>query len=239
MPDPARLEAARAAVGYQHLRLDPDRRTAELRRPKMRLDLGGIAKGYALDEALKTIEDYGVSRALVTGGGDMVAGEAPPGRAGWLIEMAPLGGTNAPPARSVLLRRRALATSGDLFQRFEFGGRRYSHIVDPHTGIGLTDHSLVTVMARDGMTADALSTAVSVLGPDAGLRLVERERGAAVHIVRQPGADVEERTSRRFPPRRPPRRKHLRARSSLVQSPPLQQASVHRQRWFFCSAEAG
>jgi FAD:protein FMN transferase len=217
MPEPSRLEAARQAVGFQHLRLDPARRTAALRRPKMRLDLGGIAKGYALQEALETLERHGISRALVTGGGDMVAGDPPPGKAGWQIEIAPLDTTNAPPARMVLLRRQALATSGDLFQRFEFGGQRYSHIVDPRTGIGLTDHSLVTVIARDGMTADALSTAVSVLGPDEGLRLVERERGAAVYLVRQPGAVLEQRASRRFPPRR----KRLRASASLVQSPPL------------------
>jgi thiamine biosynthesis lipoprotein len=219
MPDPTRLAAARQAVGYEYLKLDARHRTAELRRPKMRLDLGGIAKGCALQEALKTLERFGISRALVTGGGDMAAGEAPPGKAGWQIEIAPLDVTNAPPARYVHLRRCALATSGDLFQRFEFGGRRYSHIVDPHTGIGLTDHSLVTVIARDGMTADALSTAVSVLGPEAGIRLVERQHGAAVHIVRRLDAAVEERTSRRFPRRR----KRLRPRSSLVQSPALQQ----------------
>jgi len=246
MPDPKRLEAASHAVGYQHLVLDPIRRTAELRRPKMRLDLGGIAKGYALDEALRTLERCGVSRALVTGGGDMVAGDAPPGKAGWRIEVAPLDRTNAPPARSVLLRRQALATPGDLLQYLEHEGQRYSHIVNPRTGIGLTDHSLVTVIAPDGMKADALSTAVSVLGPEAGLRLVESERGAAVHLVRQPGAVIEERTSRRFPPPgrssgapRPGssgrRRKLLRRGASLLQSPPLKQASVHRQRWYFFS----
>jgi thiamine biosynthesis lipoprotein len=235
MPDPSRIEAARQAVGFQHLRLDPARRTAELRRQKMRLDLGGIAKGYALQEALQTLVDHGVSRALVTGGGDMVAGDAPPGKPGWQIEIAPLDATHAPPAPSVCLRRQALATSGDLFQRFEFGGQRYSHIVDPRTGIGLTDHSLVTVIARDGMTADGLSTAVSVLGPDKGIRLVERERSAAVYIVRQPGTAIEQRTSRRFPRRR----MRLRGSSSLVHSPPLEPANVRRQGWFSCIPGSG
>lgn len=197
-PEASRLDAALEAVGFQHLELDPLRRTALLRRPRMRLDFGGIGKGYALQEALETLEARGVRRALVTGGGDMVAGEPPPGKAGWQIEIAPLDATNAPPARVVLLRRQALATSGDLFQRFEFAGRRYSHIVNPRTGIGLTDHSLVTVIARDGMTADALSTAVSVLGPDAGMRLVDRERGAAAQVVREVDGILERRVSRRF-----------------------------------------
>ena len=197
-PEASRLEAARGAVGFQHLELDPLRRTALLRRPLMRLDVGGIGKGYALQEALETLEARGIRRALVIGGGDMVAGDPPPGKTGWQIEIAPLDATNAPPAQFVLLRRQALATSGDLFQRFEFGGRRYSHIVNPRTGIGLTDHSLVTVIARDGMTADALSTAVSVLGPDAGMRLVDRERGAAAHVVREVDGILERRVSRRF-----------------------------------------
>jgi thiamine biosynthesis lipoprotein len=247
-PEPSRLESAHQAVGFQHLRLDLARRTAELQRPKMRLDLGGIAKGYALQEAMKVLERQGISRALITGGGDMVAGDPPPGRPGWQVEVASLDATNAPPPRLVFLRRQALATSGDLYQRFDFGGQRYSHIVDPRTGIGLTDHSLVTVIARDGMTADALSTAVSVLGPDDGLQLIEHERGTAVHIVRQPGAAIDQRVSRRFPrgwqtpfdaergdrndpavghkterlpAGRKPGRKRLRQRASLVQSPPL------------------
>ena len=128
----------------------------------------------------------------------MVAGDAPPGKRGWRIELAPLDVTNAPPARFVWLANAGLATSGDLFQHLEIDGKRYSHIVDPHTGIGLTDHSLVTVIAPDGITADGLSTAISVLGPDAGARLAEKTRGAAVHIVRMPGDRIEMIESSRF-----------------------------------------
>ena len=157
----------------------------------MRLDLGGIAKGYAVDEALVTLRARGVTGALVTGGGDMAAGDAPPGTRGWRIEIAPLDVTNAPSARSVLLRNAALATSGDVFQRLEIGGCRYSHIVDPRTGIGLTDHSLVTVIARDGMTADALATAVSVLGPERGATLVAQTPGAFTRVVRPAAEKVE------------------------------------------------
>ena len=96
------------------------------------------------------------------------------------------------------IRNQAIATSGDVFQRVEIGGQRYSHIVDPRTGIGLTDHSLVTVIARDCTTADSLATAVSVLGPEKGLRLVRRTPGAAVRILRQPGECLEVVESRGF-----------------------------------------
>ncbi len=191
LPTPAVLEVARAAVGWQHMQLDARRRTAKLLRPGMRLDLGGIAKGYAVDAALATLRARGVTCALVTGGGDMAAGDAPPGTRGWRIEIAPLDVTNAPSARSVLLRNVALATSGDVFQRLEIGGRRYSHIVDPRTGVGLTDHSLVTVIARDGMTADALATAVSVLGPERGATLVAHTPGASTRVVRPVADKVE------------------------------------------------
>ena len=198
LPDPAKLAEALKAVGYQKLRLDAKRHTAELLAPYMRLDLGAIAKGYAVDEALNVLRLRGITRALVSGGGDMVAGDPPPGRKGWRIEVAPLDVTNAPPARFVLLANAGLATSGDLFQHLEIDGKRYSHIVDPHTGVGLTDHSLVTVIARDGITADGLSTAVSVLGPKEGVRLVEQTRAAAVHIVRMPGDTIEMTESSRF-----------------------------------------
>ncbi len=128
----------------------------------------------------------------------MTAGDPPPGKKGWRIEIAPLDITNAPPPRFVLLANAGLATSGDVFQRLEFGGQRYSHIVDPKTGVGLTDHSLVTVIARDGITADGLATAVSVLGPEQGLKLIDGTRDAAVLFVRRPGSEIELRESRRF-----------------------------------------
>ena len=198
LPDPVRLAAARQAIGYRNLVLDPRHHTAKLAVPGMRLDLGAIAKGYAADEALKILRTYGVTRALVSGGGDMAAGDPPPGAKGWRIEVAPIEATNAPPRLFVLLAHGGLATSGDLFQYVELGGRRYSHIVDPHTGVGLTDHSLVTVLAPNGMTADALSTAVSVLGPRAGLKLVEAMPRAAAHIVRKPQDRIEASQSSRF-----------------------------------------
>jgi thiamine biosynthesis lipoprotein len=178
--------------------LNPERKTVQLLVPEMRLDFGGIAKGYAIDEALKTLSLRGCTRALVSGGGDMAVSDPPPGKKGWRIELAPLDVTNAPPARFVLLSHAALATSGDLFQRLEIDGRRYSHIVDPRTGIGLTDHSLVTVIAADCMTADSLTKVVSVLGPQKGWEIIESAPGVAARVVRQPGETIETHESARF-----------------------------------------
>ena len=199
MPRPDLLAKALRATGWQKLQLNSRSRTARLLVPGMKLDLGGIAKGYATDEALKTLRRRGITRALVTGGGDMSAGDPPPGKTGWRIEIAPLDVTNAPPPRFVSLAHASLATSGDVFQHVEIGGVRYSHIVDPKTGFGLTDHSLVTVIARQGMVADGLAKVVSVLGPERGLRFVEETGEAAACVVRQPDREIESRESHRFP----------------------------------------
>lgn len=192
------LAVARDAVGWRKVKLDSKRHTATLLAPDMRLDLGSIAKGYAIDEALKALRRHGINRALVTGGGDMAAGDAPPGKRGWRITLAPLDATNSPPARYILLANAGLGTSGDLFQHIEINGRRYSHIIDPRTGYGLIDHSLVTVIARDCITANSLATSASVLGPERSVKLIESTRGAAMHLVRKPGDTIEQVETSRF-----------------------------------------
>jgi thiamine biosynthesis lipoprotein len=198
LPDPGRLETAGRSVGYHLLRLNKQDHTAQLLAPDMRLDLGGIAKGYAVDEALAVLTHLGIRRALVAGGGDMAVSDPPPGQKGWRIELQPIDVTNAPPPQFVLLKRGAIATSGDLFQRLEIDGRRYSHIIDPRTGLGLTDHSLVTVIARDCMTADSLTKVLSVLGPDLGMKLIESNPAAAARVTRLPDGQLEVKESSRF-----------------------------------------
>ncbi len=198
LPPADLLQEARARVGWQNLRLNPRRHTVTFLRPDMRLDFGGIAKGYAADEALAVLRSHGISHALVAAAGDVTAGEAPPGQPGWRVEIGAADHPQAPAPRVVWLRNGSVSTSGDIFQRLEIGGRRYSHIVDPRTGIGLTDHSLVTILAKDGTTADSLATAVSVLGPEAGLKLVQRTPGAAALILRAAGDRLETHESRRL-----------------------------------------
>jgi thiamine biosynthesis lipoprotein len=191
LPDPARLAKARLAVGYDKMQLDPAHRTVKLLVPNMRLDLGGIAKGYAVDQALKVLGRLGIASALVSGGGDMAVSAPPPGKEGWRIELPPLDTSNAPPARFVSLSHAGISTSGDLFQRLEINGVRYSHIVDPRTGLGLTDHSLVTVIAPDDFTADGLTKVMSVLDPKAARKFIANTPNVAARIVRRPGDKIE------------------------------------------------
>ena len=197
MPSPQRLEAARQLVGYRLMRLDPQHHAVELLKSGMRLDLGGIAKGYAVDEALAVLRSHGITRALVDAGGDVGLGDPPPDKPGWLIGIAPLA-PDAPPARYLRLSRLAIATSGDVWQHVEIDGVRYSHLVDPRTGLGLTDHSSVTIIAPDCITADSLASAVSVLGPKAGLKLIEETPGTAAFILRAPEGTVETHQSCRW-----------------------------------------
>jgi thiamine biosynthesis lipoprotein len=180
LPSPETIEKARARVGYTNMILKDH--TVELRAKDMRLDLGAIAKGYAADEAVRVLKEHGITRALAAASGDMRLGDAPPGQKGWKIELV---NTEESKGHAFLvLHNCGVATSGDLFQFVEIAGNRYSHIVDPHTGVGLTDRSLVTVVAKDGITADGLSTTVSVMGPGEGLKLARRF-GAEAREVRQ------------------------------------------------------
>jgi len=191
LPGAELIAEMKARVGWKNLMLDPATKSAKLLVPEMRLDAAAIAKGYAIDAAVKVLRERGIASCLVGGSGDMMAGDPPPGQPGWKIELAPLDAPGAPPAEVVLLRNSALATSGDVFQHVEIDGVRYSHIVDPHTGLGLTDHSLVHVLAADCTTADSLSTAVSAVGPERGLRLIEETPRTAARIVRKPGGKIE------------------------------------------------
>ncbi|MDP6443735.1 MAG: FAD:protein FMN transferase [Pirellulaceae bacterium] len=197
LPDKVKLETALRAVGQRHVQLVGETRV-KLTAPKMQLDLGGIAKGFAADEALAVLREAGLSRALVNAGGDIVVGDAPPDRAGWRIGVAPLS-RGAKPSEVVTLTNGAVATSGDAWQFVELDGVRYSHIVDPQTGVGLTLRSSVTVVARDGMTADAYASAVSVLGPEKGMRLAEGRRGVSTLLVYERDKKVHIQRSADFP----------------------------------------
>lgn len=197
-PSAERLAEARAAVGSRRLMLNEERQTAKLLVADMRLDLGGIAAGYAADQALSALAEQGVTIALIDISGDVLVGEPPPGRDGWRVGIAPVTAPDGPPSRYLSLRRASLTTSGDAFQHVVISGKRYSHIVDPRTGVGLTDQSSVTVIAPDAMTADSLATTVSVLGPEEGLKLIEQTPGAAAIIMRNTEQGLQTYVSARF-----------------------------------------
>lgn len=162
--DAKRIERAQTAVGGEYLVLHRESQGVSLRRPNMRIDLGGIAKGFALDAALEVLRQEGVPRAMVEAGGDMALGDAPRGEPGWRVGIAGLD-PRQPPIWMCHLANVAVATSGDAYQFLEIDGERYSHILDPRTGYGVTHRGTVTVFADDAITADAWASAISVLGP--------------------------------------------------------------------------
>ena len=162
--DAQRIEDKRGAVGAQHLTLDDKMHAVSLAVADMRIDLGGIAKGYAIDAALKVLSQHGITRALVDAGGDIAATGAPRGELGWRVGIAGLD-PKQPPILVAHISQCAVATSGDAFQFLEHEGKRYSHILDPRTGYGVEHRGTVTVFAKNATEADAWASAISVLGP--------------------------------------------------------------------------
>ena len=165
LPEVAVMDAARAATGWRDFRLDPAARRITLQRPSMRFDLGGVAKGYAADRMLESLAATGLRQAMIAAGGDIRLGDPPPGRAGWRVAVQTLD--LARHDEVLLLANAAVSTSGDLHQAVEVEGVRYSHILNPATGLGLTRRIAATVIATEAKLSDPLATAACVLGPGA------------------------------------------------------------------------
>jgi FAD:protein FMN transferase len=183
LPARADIDAALRRCGYRKLVLDRAHGTILLGSTDMLLDLGGIAKGYAADEALRVLRARGMNRALVAASGDLSIGDPPPGTDGWSVGIDSPGKSNSSFGRVLRLSNAGVSTSGDAEQFLDAGGTRYSHIIDPKTGMGLTRPITVTVVARYGIESDGLATAISVLGARSGLELIESRPNAAALIV--------------------------------------------------------
>jgi thiamine biosynthesis lipoprotein len=198
-PDSRRIEEAKRLTGYRGIGLDRTKRLVSLKRKGMKLDLSAIAKGMAADEALKTLRKLELPQALVDAGGDIAVGDKPPGRDGWNVAVQS-GRQGATPGRRLVLSNAAVATSGDAYQFVVLDGVRYSHIIDPRTGMAVTEASSATVLAPDCLTADALATALCVLRPEEWLRILRNVRGAEACLVRNAGGRRREFFSSGFPP---------------------------------------
>jgi thiamine biosynthesis lipoprotein len=151
-------------MGQDKLVLMPATREVTLTTEGMILDLGGIAKGFAVDQARQILTERGIEAVMVVGGGEIAVGQAPPGAPGWKIALNSPGETKTFQPEYLVLSHANVSTSGDASQFVEVAGVRYSHVVDPRTGQALRDRRQVTVVASDGMTADASASALSVLG---------------------------------------------------------------------------
>jgi thiamine biosynthesis lipoprotein len=190
LPRQDKLAAARSAVDGAAVVLDRKARTASLTRPGMRLDPGGIGMGYAADRVLAVLAGRGIASAMVDASGDVAVSAAPPETDGWRIEVAPMPGDRT--GQVVVLENAAITTSGDARQFVEIEGRRWSHIVDPRTGLGVAGPAAVTVIAPDCTTADAVATAASVLGHERGPAMIAKFPGVSARFVWQDGETVRD-----------------------------------------------
>jgi thiamine biosynthesis lipoprotein len=185
-PSEAQVAAARTAVGYRNLVLDSQTHTLRFARPGMRIDLGGFAKGYAVDNGATILRRFGVAHGIVTAGGDShivgdrrgrpwAIGIRDPRRTGEVIAILPLENT-------------ALSTSGDYERFFEEDGTRFHHVIDPRTGKSPSHVQSVTIVAQDGLSSEALSKCVFVMGVKEGLRFLASWPGVDAVVVDSHGA---------------------------------------------------
>ncbi|PSL26091.1 FAD:protein FMN transferase [Dyadobacter jiangsuensis] len=187
-PPEEEIRDALARTGYSKLKMDKKTHRIMLMQKGMRLDIGGLGKGYAAEEAVKELKKMGITSAMMDAGGKIVLTNPPPGTKGWNINVS--NGSDS--LKAMQLSNVALATSGPTYRYMEYKGVRYSHIVDPKTGIGLLFHVRTTVISPDGTVADALATAFSVAGIEKSKKYLKRFKSSKVWLVEKQGDRVAE-----------------------------------------------
>jgi thiamine biosynthesis lipoprotein len=204
VPSQKDIDRTLQRVGSDKLSFNPATRTIRFSRPDVRIDLGGIAKGYGADQVAVALRAGGTTDALVDLSGNMVAIGNAATHAGWNVGIRDPAGVYAMLGK-ITLHDDAVATSGDYEQFVDEGGRRHGHIIDPRTGWSARGLSSVTIVAANAMTADAWATALFVLGPKAA-RDLARARSDIAAVLIEPVADgttiiwVEESLRGRFGP---------------------------------------
>jgi thiamine biosynthesis lipoprotein len=166
LPSKQELAEVLKRIGYQHVKLNPAARTIWFDEPGIEIDLGAIAKGYAVDQAVRVLRDNGITRALVSSGtSSLYALGSPPGEDGWKISVRnPLDVKKA--ACVVRLKNLSLSVSGDYEKFFKLNGKTYAHIMNPHTGVPVENMLSTVVVSPSATDSDALSTSFFVEGPD-------------------------------------------------------------------------
>jgi thiamine biosynthesis lipoprotein len=184
LPNVISIEKAMDRVGSEYLILNNLQKEATLLKPGIILDLGGIAKGYTADRMMLILKDMGFDRCLIDAGGDLTLGKRPRQSQGWKIQ---IGGIKHPDLPRMILENCSVATSGDSSQFVEINGTKYSHILNPRSGYGLENLTQVTVIAKNGISADSLATTFSVLGHKKSkeLELLRKKGGIRAFFVSQ------------------------------------------------------
>lgn len=192
LPDDDKLKLLLEKVGYQQIEFDEQTRSVRLKRKNMQLDLGGIAKGFAAEKAIEKLKEFGIESALVDAGGDITVSAPPPGRKSWTVAVPKSNSVDIRLMASLKLRDKTVTTSGDMFQFLEIEGVRYSHIINPKTGFGSTFRTQATVISDNGMVADALASACTLMQPDECLHLINRINNTEAVIYRSHNGEIEE-----------------------------------------------
>lgn len=198
LPNRDSLKMALRKVGYQYIHLNEVQKSVWLEKKGMLLDLGGLGKGYVAQAALNVIQSKGFKSAMVNAGGKIAIGEAPPGRDGWRIGITVPEEKEELMPHLLLLKNTSVATSGDIYQHLDVNGKRYSHIIDPKTGLGITWQRNVTVIAKDGTISDWLATACSVLSEKKSFQLIKKFPGAALLISEMKDDKLIQKSSSNF-----------------------------------------
>ena len=180
-PTAEKITAALPGIDYRHIRLDRRQRTIQFARDGVRIDLGGIAKGYAVDNCVALLKARGVKEALVIAGGDSRVLGDKRGRP-WMIGIRDPRGKDTMVAMIPVVDA-AISTSGDYERYFEADGVRYHHILDPRTGISPTGMRSVTIVGPDATTTEGISKSVFIMGPERGIRFVESLPGIDAVII--------------------------------------------------------
>ncbi len=188
-PDKNGIRKVLKNVGFENIILDEDKKTVSLSSNRMKIDLGGIAKGYAVDRAIAVLKDNGIKNAIVDAGGDIYCLGSKSKNLSWNVGIQHPRDKNKLISR-ISLKDKAVATSGDYERFFVIEGKKYSHIVNPKTGYPVEEVPMsVTVVADDCTIADALATAVFVLGPRDGIRLLNGMPNVSGIVISKSGKE--------------------------------------------------
>ncbi len=196
-PAAEEINTTKALSGFENVDINEAEKSISFKKPGIRFDFGGIVKGYAAQQVIDYLKTKHIRAALADAGGDIAMSNAPPGKSGWRIAINLPGSETAYWDKNLELKNCAVATSGDLYRYSIHEGKKYSHIIDPRTGYGVTSQRNVTVIAADGATADWLATACSILPVKKALRLARKEN-AALFIAIQKGKRIIIYTSKNF-----------------------------------------
>ncbi len=182
-PSGAQIRAKLPLVSYRHVHLDADKATVFLDTPGVKIGLGGIAKGYAVDRASKVLLDAGIDAFIVQAGGDLFTHGRKPDGSPWAAGIRDPRGPEGAYFALLDVTDHAFSTAGDYERSYIVDGRRYHHIIDPRTGYPATASRSVTIWAPTALQADEIDDAVFILGPKKGLALVESLEGVGAVIV--------------------------------------------------------